>query len=332
MVNKLKTIKPLIIGIGVAGKRHLEAQVNLGIKTGVYTINPEKIKALKKQTGVIVFDNLHEAISWSNLVHVCTPDDKHTEFVALALKKRKAVLCEKSFTTNLQDALDLQDLAHKYNPTLIVGQNYRLTPTFMETRKRVLGGILGTITGIETTYLHDMAEYKQRTPLRKNQDFLYIAGSHAVDLACWVVNKQIVSVQAAIENNKRLEYDCPKTYQIICKFSSGLLGHIKLDASSARPRSGTDLIVDGENGQLVSHNKQDQLLFYRKGNKKLQSIKLLNSQAFTIALEVKIIDDYLSGKSTSHWPLPKVDEAVDTIKVIDAIQKAALSGRNEHVT
>lgn len=328
MINKLETIKPLVIGVGVAGRRHMEAQANLGIKTGVYNINPEKTKALRKQTNIIVFDNLREAINWSNLVHICTPDDKHTEFVALALKNRKAVLCEKSFTTNLQDALDLQDLARKYESTLIIGHNYRLTPTFLETRKLVLEGQLGTITAVETTYLHDRNEYQQRSPMRKNQDFLYIGGSHAVDLACWVVNESIVSIQAAKGDKKRLEYDYPENYQIICKFSSGLLGHIKLDASSARPINGTDLIIDGENGQLVSNNKQDRLLFYRGGNKKAQSIKLPNSQTYTIAQEIKIIDDYLSGKTASYWPLPGVNEAVNTIKVLDAIEKAVSSGRN----
>ena len=96
MRQKLKIIKPLVVGIGVAGRRHLDAQLALWIQTGVYTTNPGTINLLKRQKNVIVFDNLNNAIDWSNLVHVCTPDDKHTEFVALALKKKKTVLCEKS--------------------------------------------------------------------------------------------------------------------------------------------------------------------------------------------------------------------------------------------
>lgn len=320
MANNLIVIKPLVIGIGVAGKRHLEAQLNLGIKTGIYSTNPQTKQFYKKFASVIVFGNLQDAISWSNLVHVCTPDDKHTEFVAEALKKGKTVLCEKSFTTSLQDALDLQKLAHKYNSTLIVGQNYRLTPTFAETRKRILERQLGTITHIETTYFHDIADYQRRY---SNQYFLYIGGSHAVDLACWIIGEQVVNVKATSENNL--------SYQINIRFSSGLMGDIKLDASFPRSISGTDLIVEGEKGQLVSHNKLDRLLFYKKGFNKPQSIKLPNSHTFTTALEVKIIDDYLLGKLPSHWPLPVVDEAVNTIKVLDAIQKASISGRKEYV-
>lgn len=317
MISKYKTIKPLIIGIGVAGKRHMEAQLKLGLKTGAYTTNPQTAKSLRKQKNVIVFDNLEEGINWSNLVHVCTPDDKHTEFVALALKKRKAVLCEKSFTTNLKDALYLQDLVHQDNATLIVGQNYRLTPTFLETRKRVLDGELGTITHIETTYFHDRSDYQRRR--YSDQYFLYIAGSHAVDLACWIVDKPVLSIQATSPN--------PLTYKIILKFASGVLGYIQLDASSPRPFNGTDLKVYGEKGRLVSHNKIDKLFYYKKGDKKTQSIPLPNISTFTIPLEVKIVDDYLSGKTSSYWPLPKVDEAVNTIRILDTVQKASFSDR-----
>ena len=326
MANKLKDIKPLVIGMGLAGSRHLEAQLNLGIKTGVYNINPEKIKYLKKNPNVIVFDNLEEALGWSNLIHVCTPDGKHTQFVALALKLGKAVLCEKPLTTNLKEALYLQDLAHKHNATLIVGQNYRLTPTFMESRKRVLEGKLGTITGIQTTYLHDMTEYRLENTWRKNQDFLYVDGSHAVDLACFVINDSVVSVQAAFGNKIRKEYDSQERYHIILKFASGILGHIKLDASSARPINGTDLIIDAELGQLVSHNKINKLLVYKKGDNEPKFIQLPNNQTLTTALEVKIINEYLLGKRNSYWPLPQVNEAVNTIKILDAIQKSAFSG------
>lgn len=323
-INQYKNIKPLIIGIGVAGKRHLDAQLNLGFKTGIYSTNPQTNQFYKKNANVIVFNNLEEALNWSNLVHVCTPDDKHTEFVAEAVKKEKTVLCEKAFTTNLKDALYLQDLTHKYGATVVVGQNYRLTPTFAETRKQILEGQLGTITKIETTYLHDTTEYQQRYRSRKKQDFLYIGGSHAVDLAWWIAGEPIVNVKATSGNNL--------SYQITVKFSSGLLGNIRLDASIPQPRNGTDLVVEGKNGKLVSHNKIDNLLFYKKGRKKPKSFKLPNIQTLTTALEVKIVDDYLSGKTSSYWPLPQVDEAVNTIKVLGAIQKAVSSGKNEVVT
>ena len=315
-----KQIRPLVIGIGTSGRRHLDAQLNLGNKTGIYTTNPQTAKSLRKQKNIIIFENLEDGMGWANLVHVCTPDDKHTESVAKALKKGKTVLCEKPFTTILKEALFLQNLASKYGINVFVGQNYRLTPTFVEIRKKVLEGQLGIISHIKTTYFHDREDFQRRY---KGKYFLYTGGSHAVDLACWIANKQIVSVRAYSENNLK--------FHITIQFTSGLKGDVELDASLPRPISGTDLIVDGERGKLTSHNKLDKLFFSKYEDKKNQSILLPNSKTFTIPLEIKIVNDYLLGKTVSHWPLPDVKEAVDLIKILEAAKKSIASDRNEKV-
>lgn len=311
MLNKLNVIKPLIIGLGVAGRRHLEAQLSIGIKTGVYTTNPQTAKSLRDKNNVIVFDTLQDGLDWSNLVHICTPDDKHTEFVAAAIKKGRVVLCEKSFTTNLKDALYLQQLAHKFGATVIVGQNYRLTPTFAETRKQILKGLIGNIIKIKTTYYHDRDDFQKRY-LEKN--FLYSGGSHAIDLAFWIANDQkIISIKATSKNKL--------SYQMNIKFFSGVSTNITLDASSNRSISGTDLIVYGEKGKLVSHNKKDNLLFYEKGSNNPKTFKLSNTKTYTTAEEVKIIDDYLSGRRNSYWPIPNIDEAINTNKILDRVDR-----------
>lgn len=332
MGNKYKSIRPLIVGLGLAGNRHLGAQLKLGIKTGVYNIRPEKTKTLKDNPNVIVFEDLDKALDWSNLVHVCTPDDKHTEYVAKATQKGRAVFCEKPLTTNLSEALKLQELADKHSSTLIVGQNYRLTPTFLESKKMVMQGSIGTVTGIEVSYLDDMDNYRSGTKWRNMQDFLYVGGSHAVDLACWIINEPVVSVQAAAGTKIRPEYDSLERYQIILKFASGILGHISLDSSSAQIVDGSNLVVYGANGQLISHNKKDELLIYKKGDSKPKSLKLPNSTTFTTSEEIKIIDDFLSGENTSHWPLPDIKEALNTIKILTAVEKAVLSGKSEPVS
>lgn len=317
--------------MGIAGKRHLQAQLHLGIKTGIYTHNPATIYQFKKHPNIIVFDTLQEAMSWSNLVHVCTPDDTHSEYIALAMKQSKAVLSEKPLTTKLQDALELQKLSQEYKAPLIVGQNYRLTPTFLETKNQVSQGKLGTITTIETTYLHDMTEYRLGEKWRNIQDFLYVGGSHAIDLAFWVIGEKVINVQAAIGKKIRTEYNCEERYQIILTFASGILGHVTLDSSSARLIHGSNVIVTGEKGQLSSHMKKNKLIWFKKGDKNVKSITVPNIQTRTIALEIKIVNDYLLGKTSSYQPLPDIHEAVHVIKILDTIKRAISSGKKESV-
>lgn len=327
----LEIIRPLVIGIGSSGTRHLNAQLEMGFETGVFDINPMAKQGLKNNTKVIIFEKLDEALGWANLVHVCTPDDLHTDFAAEALKRRIAVICEKPFTTRLQDALDLQELSHQFQTPLLVGHNYRLTPSFLESRKRVLDGQLGKITWVETTYLHDMTEYQKMTPWRKNQDFLYGGGSHAIDLAMWAIDEDVISVQAIIGDKTRPEYEMPEIYSINLKFRSGTIGHVRLDASLARPYHGTDLCIDGSKGQISSHTKRDQLTVYKRGNRKPYSIRVCNTKTFTIPGEIQLIDDYLLGKNSNTWPIPMADETIKTMRVLDTIEKAIRSKKTELV-
>ena len=48
-------------------------------------------------------------------------------------------------------------------------------------------------------------------------------------------------------------------------------------------------------------------------------------------VEIKILDDYLLGRTTSYWPLPAIEEVISLIKILNAIKKATFSGRTERV-
>lgn len=329
MANKHIEIKPLVIGLGLAGKRHLKAQLDLGNITGIYSKTPEKLKLFKKNPRVIVFHDIEDAMNWSNLVHVCTPDDMHSKYCALAMKKGKTILCEKPFTTTLKEAKDLQAMSQKHKSTIIVGQNYRLTPTFREIKKLISNKKLGEITSIETTYIHNMTKYRLGSKWRNMQDFLYVGGSHAIDLAYWLMNEKVVSVQAAVGKKIRSEYYSEERYEIILHFSSGVLGHVLLNSNAATAVHGSSVFVEGEKGYLSSHLKLNKLTVYKRGDKKPDSILLPNFQTKTIPLEVKIVNDYVSGKTSTYQPLPGIDEAVHVIQVLNAIQKATVSGKRE---
>lgn len=331
MPKILQDIKPLIIGTGLAGTRHLEAQLQQGVKTAVYNQNPKSTEKFNKNPNIIVFDDLKEGLNWSNLVHVCTPDNKHTEYVSLALKRGKAIICEKPIATKLKEAIKLRDLTHKLNGILIIGHNYRLTPSFMETKRLISEGTMGTITAIETNYLDDMDNYRFGSKWRNTQDFLYVGGSHAVDLILWMMDERVISVQAAVGTKIKTEYESPERYQIILKFASGKLGHISLDSSSAQQFDGSAVIIWGDQGKISSHNQIDEMTVYNKSTKRSLLKNLPNRNTLTTAEEIKIIDNYLLGKISSFYPLPGVDEAVEVIKVLDAIEKAVYSGKSERL-
>lgn len=315
------SVKALIVGAGVQGERYAKCQQKEpGSETVLFDTDHNKAHLVATKIGVQSADSFEESLDWANLVYICTPDHLHTEIAAQAIQQGKHVFCEKPLTTNLADTLHLQKLASEYKTIFLVGEILRLTPAFLKLRERVLARELGTILSIRSTYLHNMTPYQQPGNWRMNQDFLYGAGSHAVDLACWVANEPVVEVQAKTGVKVLPNYTQPEDYQIILKFRSGLLGHIWLNANLQLPVHKTDFEVYGEKGTMIYDTASQVLKTYREGNDNYSCEKYQGE--FSIPKTVRVLNSLLRGESDSHFPLPNIDEAVSLIKVLDAVEKS----------
>lgn len=311
----------LVIGCGIVGKRHAEAQAKAGNTVGVYDHTIVKAKRLSDECGYAFFDRLEDAISWADLVHICTPDHVHVQSALLAIRTGKAVLCEKPLTTSLADAKKIQQAVHRHRTTFIVANNYRLTSTFQHI-KNELENSGEPLISLETTYLHNMRSYIQSTPWRANQDFLYGGAIHAIDLAVWIANEPIESVYARTGVKVIDGYNQPEDYKILLNFASGLTATIWANANLSLPVHKTDLLVFTTNTSYEADNKNGVVYSYNKFQTKKDWVTKQFPVNKTIDDEIAIVNAYLSGEHTDHAPLPGIDEAVQVIEVVDLIQQS----------
>ena len=327
-------IKALIVGAGIIGERHAKAQKKLGSDVGIYNNTFSVAEKLAQMIGGIAFKDLDEAIAWSDIIHICTPDHLHTEIAIKAIEAGKHILCEKPLVTNLKDALQIQTALDKSTSKLLVGNNYRLTPSFLEIQKRVKKGKIGKILSIQTTYLHDMRSYYKKTPWRSDQNFLYGGGIHAIDLACWIAGEKVTNVQAITGSKFIKGFNHPEDYRINLTFASGFTAHVWLSARVVLPIHKTDVEVYGEKGAYIANNKSGVLrAFYHKQKKKefvAETFKV--GYRLTIPKEIEIANRYFTGKSKSYWPLVDIHEAVKEIKILEAIEKSIKSESTEKIT
>ncbi len=314
----------LVVGAGIAGERHTKAQIDLGSRVALYDIDPQKAAVKAASLSVSHAEDLTSAISASSLVYICTPDDLHTEIAAQVIRSGKDVFCEKPLTTNLGDALTLQQLVHQFGTQFIVGTYYRLTPNFTEAKRVVDAGEIGRPLSLEATYLHDMKPYEGITPWRLNQDFLYGGGIHPIDLAYWLAGEPVKQVFATTGFKLDQNHPSPEDYQIILGFLSGLKAHIWLNSRVQRPVHGTDLVVSGSRGTIQTHNQADSLQIFKTGDGAFSRQPIVNQ--FTVPIAARITNDYLQGQRTDHRPLPGIDEAIEVMQILDAAEKSIRSG------
>ncbi len=325
-----KDIKALIVGVGIIGVRHAKAQKSFGIETALYDISKEKAKKTAQELHITAFDSLDEALNWATLVHICVPDELHKDFVMECIKRNKHILCEKPLTTNLQDALVIQEITKKKNIHIfVVANNYRLTPSFLEIHKQVQKNHVGKIISLKATYLHDLRPVLKKTPWRVHQDFLYGGGIHAIDLVHWISSEKAIRVYAQTGVKMIRSYQLPEDYHLFITFASGMVAEVWANARAVLPVHRSDLEVYGEKGSLIASNRSTSIKYYQYKQKEKQflSKNIVKGWRYTVPREIAIVNKFIQGKIKSHWPLPSLDEAVEVIRIVDAAERSIKMGK-----
>lgn len=311
----------LVVGAGTAGERHAKAQRDRGSITTLFDIDPIKTAQKASALGIKSSSNLHEAIEESNLVYICTPDSTHIDIASEAIKRGKDVFSEKPLTTNLKDALTLQELVHRNGTRFIVGHYYRLNPTIMAAKQALLEGKVGKLVSLYSTYLHNIESVMVSTPWRREQNFLYGGGVHPLDLVCWIADEPVESVEAKTGIKTSSIYLPDEDYRINARFVSGLQAHVWLNAVVEHPayKHGTDLVLWGDRGSIQTHNRAVDVNVFSSGQLKQVAAPMGEWPVDAVA---RIINGFLTGTRADHDPLPNIDDAIPLMRVLDAAQRS----------
>jgi len=81
-------------------------------------------------------------------IAILTPTDTHTEIILETLKHNIPIICEKTLTTSLKDALKIKNIIDKNNNFLLTTYNYTGYPMIRELENMISTGKLGKIIQI----------------------------------------------------------------------------------------------------------------------------------------------------------------------------------------
>lgn len=91
-----------------------------------------------------------------NVVYVATPNSYHYEHVKLCLNHNKHVLCEKPFTINEEQAIELFKMAKEKNLFLGEAMWMVFLPYISELKNWILEGVIGEISTIHVSFGSDL--------------------------------------------------------------------------------------------------------------------------------------------------------------------------------
>jgi predicted dehydrogenase len=143
------------------------------------------------------FADLELALDQSDAqaVVVATPAEDHKQTCELALLRGVSVLVEKPFTSRLQDAVRLVELAEQKRLPLIVAQNYRYMRSFRTARRLIAEGVLGRV-GIVVCQYYRVPHEMSLSLSSVQHSILLGAGVHHLDAMRYILGKNVVRVMA----------------------------------------------------------------------------------------------------------------------------------------
>jgi predicted dehydrogenase len=250
---------------------------------------------------------------------VFTPHLAHYRVAMDALQAGCHVFIEKPLSTNVQEAVDIVGLARGRGRKVGVGQQYRLRPSLVEARRMLAAGTIGRLRLVTATLAqpwlatHGGAENSWRfDPRVAGGGILADAGDHLLDALLWTTN-QVAVEAAAVQGRFESGFDVVTAAAI--RLADGTPA--TLAVVGVTPGTLFELTYFGEAGRL--HATDTGLVEQRAG---------APPRAVELAETNESIDGNFVSAILADQPLCcPADQALDTVRLLEAVSRSAATGQ-----
>jgi predicted dehydrogenase len=297
-----------------------------------------------------------------DIVDIATPGDSHAEIAIAAARAGKVVFCEKPLANTLKEAEKMLAAVNKAGVIHMICHNYRRAPAVMLARQLIEEGKLGRLYHYRGTYLQDWVAdpavplYWRLRKEAAGSGALGDIASHSLDLARFLVG-EIAEVTGALETfvKERPLPDNPKkkgkvtvddASASVVRFDNGALGTIEASRFATGRKNYNRFEINGSKGSVVFNlERMNELDVYLTGDDSavqgFHNVMVTNGashpyfshwwpEGHIIGYEhtfIHTVYDLLEAIAKDKVPTPNFEDGVRNQKVLDAMEKAAVTRR-----
>ncbi|MFB5759481.1 Gfo/Idh/MocA family protein [Paenibacillus medicaginis] len=193
------TVKIAIVGCGgIANGKHMpslskQANAEMIAFCDIIKERAEEAAAQYGAEGAKVYDDYNEMLKDGgfDVVHVCTPNDSHSEITVAALEAGNHVMCEKPMAKTTAQAREMLEAAKRTGKKLSIAYQNRYRDDSLYLKEMVENGDLG-----EIYYGKAIALRRRAVPTwgvfldeeKQGGGPLIDIGTHALDLTLWLMD------------------------------------------------------------------------------------------------------------------------------------------------
>lgn len=300
---------PKTIAYSHAGAYYLHDRAKL---ISASDTNFSKLKSFKKKWHVRrAYDDYREMLKNNkiDILSVCTLPESHLEIVEYAaMFPLKAIYCEKPIACSVRDAKKMVEICNRKKILLMINHQRRFQPFYRELREKISKGLLGDIQQVNCYYTRG----------------LFNTGIHIIDLFCFLFGdaKRVVAIKSSVKSPFKNDPNVDAIIQFkngttatmkACNDSAYLILEIDILGTKARVRLGKQL-------EYFETGASDNPLGLKILSQKKEPFK---SEYTSISL-TEGVEHIIRCIEDKDRPLSVGEDAVNSIKIIEAILKSSL--------
>ena len=333
-----------IAGLGLVGKRHAAAiDLVAGAELVAVADPSEDGAAFARQRGVGHYVDLGEMLAREKPdgVILATPTRLHAAQGLACVEAGIPMLIEKPLSDEISDAKALVEAAEGANVALLVGHHRRHNPLIRKARTLITEGHVGEIRAVQATcWFYKPDAYFDTAPWRKLKGAGPVSVNlvHDVDLIRHLCG-EIVSVQAQAAASTR-GFENEDVAAAVLGFENGAIGTITVSDSIVAPWSWE--MTSREYPVYPATSQSSYLIGGSHASLSIPDLSLWRHQdvrdwwtpisATSLPCDssdplVNQIEHFIAVIKGREAPLVSGQEGLKTLGVIDAIQRAAQTGR-----
>ncbi len=265
-------------------------------------------------------------------VDVCTSTDAHKDVALAALKAGKDVLVEKPIARTYAEALAIADAARESHRKLMVGMNHRFRPDTMILKSFIQGKELGKIYYTRVGWLRQRTfDQAWITQKEKSGGGVFIdQGIVMLDMALWMMGyPEVVRLNAANYHSKTRKVE--DTSVVTLTLNTGATVNIEVSWSMCLDQDIYYCYLHGGDGSA----SLSPLKIYKELHGSLVNLAPSRidppQHIFKRSYENEL-KHFLGAVRDLHPVISTADEAVQRMKIVDAVYRAAKRGKEVTVS
>ena len=304
-----------------------------GVVAAIASRNGERAAAVAKDLGIPRSYDSYQALLEDpaiDAIYNPLPNHLHVEWTVKALEAGKDVLCEKPIALNAHEAAALIEARDRTGRAVIEAFMVRFHPQWLRTRELVRSGRIGTVGAIQAAFLFTVLDPKNvRNKLELGGGSLYDVGCYPIVTARYIFGAEPDRVLALIDRDPVLGID---------RLTSGLVafpGGGRLTFSSAMQLAAYQrVVILGSAGRIelpvpFTPQKDHACRIIIDTGKSLDGSTAVFEDFAPIDQYMLQCDEaarVFLGEASQEFP---IEDAVATMRVIDALYRSAKSGQWE---